>query len=69
MCPRLCVGILTCCFRLKASSMLSRVCASWSSLSFIWMLMFPMIIRSWCLGSSSVSRSVNWSMKLLFLNC
>ena len=28
--------------------------------------MAPMIIRSWCLGSSSVSRSVNWSMKLLF---
>ena len=26
VCPRLCVGMLTCCFRLKASSMLSRVC-------------------------------------------
>ena len=68
VCPRLCVGMFTCCLRLKTSSVLSRVCASLSSLSVIWMLMSPMIIRSWCLGSSSVSRSVNWSMKLLFLN-
>ena len=28
VCPRLCVGMLTCCFRLKAASLLSRVCAS-----------------------------------------
>ena len=27
VCPRLCVGKLTCCFRLKAVSMFSRVCA------------------------------------------
>ena len=44
-------------------------CASWSPISFVWISMSPMIIRSWCLGSSCVSRSVNWSMKLLLLNC
>ena len=69
VCPRLCIGMLTCCFKLKAAIVFSRVCASWSLLSFVWMLMSPMIIRSWYLGSSSVSRSVNWSMKLLLLNC
>ena len=69
VCPRLCVGMLTYCFKLKAAIVFRRVCASWSSLLFIWMLKSPMITRSWYLGSSSVSRSVNWSMKLLLLNC
>ena len=67
VCPRLCVGMLIC-FMLKAAIVFSRVCASWSSLSFIWMLMSPMIIRIWYLGGS-FSRSVNWSVKLLLLNC
>ena len=46
VCPRLCVEILTCCFKSKAAIVFRSVCASWSSLSFIWMLMSPMIIRS-----------------------
>ena len=69
VCPRLCVGMLICCFKLKAAIVFSRVCASWSLLLVIWMLMSPMIIRSGCLESSSVSRSVNWLVKLLLLNC
>ena len=68
VCLRLYAGMLTCCFRLKVTIVFSRVCTSWSLLSFMWILMSPMIIRSWCLGRSFVSRSVNWSMKLLLLN-
>ena len=59
VCPRLCVGMLTCCFKLKAGIVCRSVCASWSLLSFIWMLMSPMLIKSWCLGSSSVSSDRN----------
>ena len=44
--PRLCVGMLMCCFKLKAAIVFRSVCESWSSLSFMWILMSPMIIRS-----------------------
>ena len=46
VCPRLCVVMLKCCFKLKAAIVFRSVCASGSSLSFIWMLMCLMIIIS-----------------------
>ena len=35
VCPRLCVGMLTCCLKLKAAIVFRRVCAPWSSLLFM----------------------------------
>ena len=69
VCPRMCVGMLMCCFKLNAAIVSRSVCLSRSFPSFMWMLTSPMIIRSWCFKSSSVSRSVNLSIKLLLLNC
>ena len=63
MCVLGCVLVLVVCsFKLKATIVFRSVCASLYSMSFMWILMSPMIIRSWCLGSSSVSRSINWSL-------